>query len=82
MKTFRTSVEEFVRAADWLGPVDEPEVTALRVMADALDQGIEGRTAVLNAYGLAVRSLIKRRPPAAPEAPSDPLSKAMADAGL
>ncbi len=66
MKSFTEAVEEFVEAADWLGPEDMPAVTALEQAAYELDSnGVQA--ALLNTFGLTYRNLMKKRPSAQSE---------------
>lgn len=81
-RTHVGAVRAFLKSADaWLTDEDLPALTTLLALAKMMDTG-QATPALISQYGLTYRSLLKRKPPAAPEAPSDPLSKAMADAGL
>lgn len=73
--TFTKAVETFITNADWLGPLDMPELVSIQHMAAELDKGIEGRTAILNAFNLSFRSLRKRKP--ADSAAEDPFEAAL-----
>lgn len=62
MATYRTAVRRFKRSAkDWLTDEDSPAVTALENIADELDGG-NVSPALISQYGLAYRSLLKRKP--------------------
>lgn len=66
-KTFTEAVDEFLISADsWLLPEDAPAVAALQGSAAALD--IEITPALLSAYGLTYRNLLRRKPADSPEA--------------
>jgi len=59
--SFVAAVETFkASAADWLTDEDSPAIAALEAAAKQLDQ--EVTPALLSAYGLTYRSLLKRKP--------------------
>lgn len=61
MTTFVKAVETFKKsAASWLTDEDSPAVAALEASAKELDKEVTG--ALLNAYGLTYRNLLKRKP--------------------
>jgi hypothetical protein len=61
VKSFISSVETFLEsAAPWLLPEDIPAVVSLQHMAKALDE--EMTPALLSQFGLAYRSLLKKKP--------------------
>lgn len=61
-RAFTTSVNKFVRAATWLGPLDAPAVASLKSMATKLDDPETMSPAMLSAFGLTYRQLLKRAP--------------------
>jgi hypothetical protein len=66
-KNFTTAVEKFLKTAnDWLTDEDAPAVAALQGAAVELD--IEISPALLSAYGLTYRNLLRRKPTDLPEA--------------
>lgn len=75
--TFTAATEEFVAAADWIGPEHAPAVITLRLVAAQLDESLTA--ALVAQYNLAYRSLLKARPvdPLA----DDPLEKALREFG-
>ena len=75
---YTEAVEAFITSAEgWLSDEDLPAVAALRGAAIALDT--EGTSAaLLNAYGLMYRSLLKRKPANA-DAPEDELELLLRD---
>lgn len=79
MGEFTRSVAEFEDASPWLGPLDAPAVASLRAMAAKLDAG-DMAPAMLSAFGLAYRSLLKRAP--VQDKPDDPLEAALRAAGV
>ena len=60
-RTFRSSVDKFVKASSWLGDEHEPALVMLRAMAKELDDG-HLSPAMLSQFGLAYRSLAKLAP--------------------
>lgn len=66
MKTMTEATETFLKEADWLGPVDEPAVTALRKAAEALDDRFQA--ALLTQYRGLYNDLMNRKGPGTPEA--------------
>lgn len=78
-RTFKSSVDRFVKASPWLGDEHEPALVMLRTMAKELDDG-HLSPAMLSQFGLAYRSLAKLAPPSAGE-PADPLEEALRAAG-
>lgn len=76
-QTFTAATEQFLAAADWLGPEHAPAVVTLRLVAAQLDQALTA--ALVAQYNLAYRSLLKARPvdPGA----DDPLEKALREVG-
>lgn len=77
MATFAYAVRKFKKsAADWLTDEDSPAVIALEAMAKQLD--VKMTPALLSQYGLAYRSLLKRKPSG--DAEMDELEKALAEA--
>lgn len=61
MTSFVEAVETFKKsAADWLTDEDSPAIAALEAAAVELDKEVTG--ALLNAYGLTYRNLLKRKP--------------------
>lgn len=77
MATFIYAVRKFKKsAADWLSEEDAPAVVALEAMAKELDQKMT--PALLSQYGLAYRSLLKRKPTG--ETERDELEAALAEA--
>lgn len=75
--TFTAATEQFLRAADWIGPQHAPAVATLRLVALQLDEML---TAPLVAqYNLAYRALLKSQP-VDPDA-DDPLEQALREAG-
>lgn len=66
-RTYCQSVEAFVKASPWLGPVHEPALMMLRSIAHSLDHG-ESTPALIGQFGLAYRSLLKEAPKADVEA--------------
>jgi hypothetical protein len=78
-RRFANAVRKFKRdAADWLTDEDAPAVIALEVMAAELDGG-NLSPALLGQYGLAYRSLLKRKPVGDASA-DDPLERALRQA--
>lgn len=66
MTTFTEAVETFKKsAADWLTDEDSPAVAALEAAAAELDRKMS--PALLAAYGLTYRNLLKRKPGEASE---------------
>lgn len=59
-QTFAEATEEFVRAADWLGPEHAPAVATLRLSAAQLDR--ELTSALLGQYNLTYRALLRAQP--------------------
>lgn len=79
MDTFSSALASFIEASPWLAPEHEPEVTALRFIADTLDNDPPSNPAPLIAqWGLALRSL-RRLAPTGDDEP-DPLEQALKDA--
>jgi len=78
-RSFKRSVEKFVKASSWLSAEHEPALVMLRAMAEELDGG-NLTPAMLAQFGLAYRSLAKLAPVAAGE-PADPLEEALRAAG-
>ena len=60
-RTFKSSVDQFVKASPWLGPEHEPALVMLRAIAKELDGG-DLTPALLAQFGLAYRSLAKLAP--------------------
>lgn len=61
MKSFTSSVETFLKSAKpWLTEEDTPAMVSLQHMAKALDE--EMSPALLSQFGLAYRSLLKKKP--------------------
>lgn len=61
MTSFVKAVETFKKsAADWLSDEDSPAVAALEAAAKQLDK--EVTPALLSAYGITYRNLLKRKP--------------------
>ena len=61
MTSFVKAVETFKKsAAEWLTDEDLPAVAALEAAAEALDKKMS--PALLSAYGLTYRNLLKRKP--------------------
>jgi hypothetical protein len=59
--TFKYAVRKFKKSAeDWLSDEDFPAVQALEAMAKELD--VKMTPALLSQYGLAYRSLMKKKP--------------------
>lgn len=73
---FTRSIKEFVDASPWLGPLDAPALAALKAMAETLDSG-DLTPAMLSAFGLAYRALLKRAPLDAP--PEDEFEALLAE---
>lgn len=59
---FVTSLNKFLKAATWLGPIDAPAVASLKAMAKELDSSSQLSPSLLSQYGLSYRSLLKRAP--------------------
>lgn len=78
MKTFDESLQEFIAAAPWLGPLDAPALATLEAIGAVLDAG-DRTPALLAQWGLTYRSLLKRAP-AEREDATDPLEAALAAA--
>jgi len=79
--SFTNALEQFEQASPWLDDIHEPEITALRFIADALDNATPSNPAPLLAqWGLLLRSLRKEAPAEAPD--SDPLEQALRESGL
>lgn len=77
--SFTDSLESFEAASPWLDETHEPEITALRFIADTLDNSTPANPApLLSQWGLLLRSLRKE----APVTPGgdDPLEKALREA--
>lgn len=68
-KTYSASVDEFLKASPWLGPMDAPAVAALQNLAAQLDE--DPIPAMVAQFGLTYRNLLKRAPGA--EAEVDPI---------
>ena|GEM_PF-4502362 len=61
MKSFTQAVTEFLKSAEgWLLPEDYPATVSLQHMAAGLDE--EMTPALLSQFGLAYRSLLKKKP--------------------
>ena len=61
MDTFTSAVDKFLKAAkSWLSDEDYPATVSLQHMAKQLDT--EMTPALLSQYGLAYRSLLKKKP--------------------
>lgn len=61
METFTQAVDKFLKAAKpWLSDEDYPATVSLQHMAKQLDK--EMTPALLSQYGLAYRSLLKKKP--------------------
>ena len=58
--SFVQAVTDFKNASPWLGPEDAPALAALEAAAVKLDK--EVNPALLSAYGLTYRNLLKRKP--------------------
>lgn len=74
--TFANALENFEAASPWLNDTHEPEITALRFLADSLDNHAPANPAPLIAqWGLLLRSLKKEAPVVEDE--HDPLADAL-----
>lgn len=79
--TYSEAMQRFLTAADdWLSDDDLPAIVTLVQLAEQLDTG-GAAPAVVAQFGLAYRNLLKRKPAAGPEE-TDPIAKAMAEAGV
>lgn len=77
--TFTDSLESFEAASPWLDETHEPEITALRFIAETLDNAAPQNPApLLSQWGLLLRSLRKEAPVASGE--DDPLEAALRNA--
>ena len=77
MGEFTRSIETFVSASPWIGPLDAPAVAALRAMARVLDTSDGMTPAMLSQWGLAFRALSKKAPAEAP--PEDEFERLLAE---
>lgn len=59
---FTSSLNKFIKAASWLGPLDAPAIAALKAICKELDTAEVMTPAMLAQHGLAYRSLLKRQP--------------------
>lgn len=74
--TFTNSLASFEAASPWLDETHEPEITALRFIAETLDNHAPQNPApLLSQWGLLLRSLRKEAPVASED--EDPLEKAL-----
>lgn len=76
---FTNSLDSFIAASPWLTEEHEPEVAALRFIADTLDRDTPSNPApLISQWGLLLRSLRKSAPTSATT--EDPLERALRDA--
>jgi len=62
LDSFEESTQKFIDSAHWLTQIDMPAVTSMMACAKELDtNGVQA--ALLNAYGLIFRNLMKRSSP-------------------
>lgn len=60
---FTNSLDSFLAASPWLADEHEPEVAALRFLADRLDNDVPANPApLISQWGLLLRSLRKQAP--------------------
>ena len=60
MNTFESSIDEWLKANDWVGPDEQPMITSLLAMAKTLDIGPVSPT-MLNVFGQTFRHLMKAK---------------------
>lgn len=81
VKTYVSSVDEFLKASPWIGPADRPAVTTLQQLASQLDdQGRAAQAALVAQFGLVYRNLLKRAPGADGDPEEDELENLLGEA--
>lgn len=62
IKTYSAAVDAFLKAADWLGPLHDPQVALLQNVARRLDEEDTPTASLIAQYGLASRALLQSAP--------------------
>lgn len=72
-RLYRDAVEEYLEAAEWLGPADAPLKVHARAIAGSLDRQLarsgEVQSALASSFDKVLLRLDRRRPPPSPAAP-------------